>query len=208
MKFLQTPVSSAVVLLLFVFQSAQMSLSTAAAAEDDDIVYRELRAWTFPDDLNSDWMIMADRSETSSECLQLLPKKSGPVIRLLSLRQRALDVAAVDIVIDREQQRPVSGMRLFWARQADLERVQNWPFSNERSAPFQLVEEKDGLQRWRADIAFHGNWIGTITGFFIGATVPEHFQDSGVVVCIRELSMQEEVWNIEKDSEPDKEEIE
>jgi len=139
---------------------------------------------------------MAAVEEEGEAGVGLRVKQHGPVMRLDNLQQRALDVTTVELSFSYEDAgggKAPQGLRLYWARAADTEGGSSWPFSNERSAPFQVMAGGEG-NRWRADIAFHGNWIGTITALFVEVTLPKSAEESGGLFTVKELVFMEEIW--------------
>ena len=126
------------------------------------------------------WQFLGDAPRKDKNGAAYLTRHGGPGPRLKRWGFRALDASHVQIDLDlailHEQgnAEPVNPtkLRLYWARAADAERIGKWPFSNDRSAPFEALDpERPGL--WTADISTHGHWIGTIQELFIEVGVPE-----------------------------------
>jgi len=126
------------------------------------------------------WVFLGDAPRKDKKGAAYLTRHGGPGPRLKGWDFRALDASHVRIELDlailheqgnTERVEPTK-LRLYWARAADAERTSKWPFSNDRSTPFEALEPKrPGI--WTADISTHGHWIGTIQELFIEVGVPQ-----------------------------------
>jgi len=178
------------------------SMFAATLSAAHEVEYLPLHAWQFQGEDSQGWRWMAPVQEAGEDGVLLTTQQNGPFMRLDGISQRALDVSAVEIAFayeDGSEREAPKGLRLYWARAADTERAGGWPFSNERSAPFMPIEDGEG-GRWRADIAFHGNWIGTITALFVEITLPDDVREEGGQIQVQEFVFMEERLRSEDDT--------
>ena len=157
-----------------------LSCVCATAADGGDAV---LEKWVFDSNTPPEgWRQLRGKALDTENGWAFRINSGGPIIRYKNLKLEALQAGRFEIeleVVNGSDRTPLipTGMKLFWARQTDLEPDLSWPFSNSRC----LTLERDAArpQCWGANLNTHPNWLGTIREFCTALHLPDDATTNG-----------------------------